>query len=85
MPRTLHAAVIVELPDDEWEAAALMTTLRPHWTAFVEALQASGAKFHQELNTASTRPVVKRQRGRPRKALTPVSVLQPAPDPDLAA
>jgi hypothetical protein len=63
MPRTLHAAVIVEMPDDEWEAAALMTTLRPHWTTFVEALQASGAKFSQELNTASTRNVVRRRRG----------------------
>jgi len=82
MPRTLHASIIVTLPEDEFAAAAMMTTIHPHWASFTRAMEEAGIKYRQELTTQTTKPRVQRRvKPPPHIALAPTS----PPDEDDAA
>ena len=84
MPRTLHASIIVTLPEDEFAAAAMMTTIQPHWASFTRAMEEAGIKYRQELTTQSTKPRVQRRvKPPPHIALAPAPPL--IPDEDDAA
>ena len=52
MPRKLHATLAIELPTNEFEAAELMTAVRPHWHTLTSALDAAGLAYEQTLSTA---------------------------------
>lgn len=81
MPRTLHAAITVTLPEDEFAAAAMMTQIAPHWASFTKAMEEAGIKYRQELTTQTTKPRVQRRVKPP-----PHIALAPAPpDEDDAA
>jgi hypothetical protein len=84
MPRTLHASIIVNLPEDEFAAAAMMTTIAPHWAGFVTQLEEAGIRYRQELTTQTTKP---RAHRRTRTVAPPPHIaLAPAPpDEDDAA
>ena len=84
MPRTLHASIIVTLPEDEFAAAAMMTEIAPHWAGFVAQLEQAGIRYRQELTTQTTKPRVQRRvKPPPHIALAPAPPL--IPDEDNAA
>jgi hypothetical protein len=84
MPRTLHAAITVQLPVDEFEAAAVMSTIAPHWAAFTKELTEIGIRYSQELKTAETKARMHRRVKPPLHiALAPAPPL--IPDEDDAA
>ncbi|HEY2617830.1 MAG TPA: hypothetical protein VGI78_10865 [Acetobacteraceae bacterium] len=64
--KALHIHLSIDLPADAFEAAAVYEHLRPAWKAFLEAIEASGAKYDL---TFSERP--RRNRKRKPRLVTP--------------
>jgi hypothetical protein len=87
MPRTLHASIIVTLPEDEFAAAAMMTQIAPHWASFTRGIEEAGIKYRQELTTQTTKPRVQRRSRKDQTIAPPPHIaLAPAPpDEDDAA
>jgi hypothetical protein len=64
MTKKLYVTLVVTLPDDPFDAAAIFVRLQPSWASLLETLKAGGTEYDIKIQELEQRG---KARGRPRK------------------
>lgn len=87
MPKTLHAAIRLPLPDDVFGQAEVLARFKPHWDTFLSAVADPALKHEIDTDEmkSSTKPAVTgAKRGRKPKSAEPTVSTAPISEVDAA-